>query len=237
MGKHCPEEFNPWPPFVDIFASVILVLMLFLLITVVNIGYYAQFKSKMSYTATAVKKAPQDTDGTVPSVNQCIPCTTSRKQEIKDTEVSFHKINKPIFKDSKNSLFSGGEEEGNALDYKTKTKTSFDTQSILIKKSRIELFFKDKEIFISTMMKHKIKKFIGDINRVTKKSTFTIYVSDPKNVVSATISKQISLGRVLNIKNIVKRTNVKSSRIKINLQTSDSEPSSYGSVVIKAYIP
>ena len=58
MAKRCPEDFNPWPPFVDIFASVILVMLLFLLITIVNIGYYAQFKHKISYTASVVTEAP-----------------------------------------------------------------------------------------------------------------------------------------------------------------------------------
>ena len=48
MAKKRAEEFNPWPPFVDIFSSVILVLLLFLLITIVNIAYYAQFKFKVS---------------------------------------------------------------------------------------------------------------------------------------------------------------------------------------------
>jgi len=237
MGKHCPEEFNPWPPFVDIFASVILVLMLFLLITVVNIGYYAQFKSKMSYTADSVKKAPIDNEGTIPSTNMCEPCKKIKVQLEKDNQVSFHKVNKPSFNSSKNSLFSGGTAEGNAVDYKTKLKENFDSQNILLKKRSLEIFFKDREIFISTQIKHKIKKFIGDMNRVTNKSTFTIFVSDPKSIVSATISKQISLGRVLNIKKIVQRTNVNSSRITINLQTNASEPSKYGSLVIKAFIP
>ena len=52
MGKKCVEEFNPWPPFVDIFSSTILVLLLFMLILIVNLGYYAQFKFKVSYTGT-----------------------------------------------------------------------------------------------------------------------------------------------------------------------------------------
>ena len=52
MAIKCEEEFNPWPSFVDIFSSVILVLLLFLLVTIVNIGYYAQFKYKIQYTGS-----------------------------------------------------------------------------------------------------------------------------------------------------------------------------------------
>jgi len=40
MSCKCEEEFNPWPSFVDIFSSVILVLLLFLLVVLANLGYY-----------------------------------------------------------------------------------------------------------------------------------------------------------------------------------------------------
>ena len=52
MAKRCEDEFNPWPSFVDIFSSVILVMLLFLLVVLVNLGYYAQFKYKVSYTGS-----------------------------------------------------------------------------------------------------------------------------------------------------------------------------------------
>ncbi len=52
MAKRCDEEFNPWPSFVDIFSSVILVMLLFLLVVLVNLGYYAQFRYKISYTGS-----------------------------------------------------------------------------------------------------------------------------------------------------------------------------------------
>lgn len=52
MAIRCEDEFNPWPSFVDIFSSVILVMLLFLLVVLVNLGYYAQFKYKVSYTGS-----------------------------------------------------------------------------------------------------------------------------------------------------------------------------------------
>ena len=55
MAKRCEEEFNPWPAFVDVFSSVILVMLLFLLITIVNIVYYSQFKFKVAYTGAITK--------------------------------------------------------------------------------------------------------------------------------------------------------------------------------------
>jgi len=237
MGKHCPEDFNPWPPFVDIFASVILVLMLFLLITIVNIGYYAQFKSVKSYTAYATEKAPIVSDDSSPAATSCVPRAAPKEQEDKIDMISFHKVAEPQSTESNSSLFSGGLAEGNAVMYAKDKPRDFSNQKTQTKQREIEIFFQDKEIFINTPIKYKIKKFIGDINRMTKESVFTIYVRDPSNIASATLSKQISLGRVLNIKSIIKKSNIKSNRIKINLQEKVSVPSKFGSLVIKAYIP
>ncbi len=238
MGKRCPEDFNPWPPFVDIFASVILVLMLFLLITIVNIGYYAQFKSVKSYTSYATVKV--DTvivDDGPPAPTTCIPRPEVKEQKDEIDMISFHKVPEPQSTESNSSLFSGGIAEGNAVMYAREKERKITNQTAVLKERSIELFFEDKEIFINTAIKFKIKKFIGDINRMTKESKFTIFVRDPDGIISATLAKQISLGRVLNIKSIIKKSNIKSKRIKINLQEQVSVPSKYGSLVIKAYIP
>ena len=238
MAKGCPEEFNPWPPFVDIFASVILVLMLFLLITVVNIGYYAQFKSKTAYTAQVTEKAPEVSDDSAPAATSCKPMPKVVVQEDQENKISFRKIDKPKNESSNNSLFSGGQSEGNAVNYiNDKTQKVYDNQRALLKKRSLEIFFKDKEIFISLSIKQKIRKFIGDINRITTRSIFTIYVTDPSGIISATLAKQISLGRILNIKSMIKKTNIKGKRIKMNLHENVSPPSAYGSLVIKAMIP
>ena len=208
MAKHCPEDFNPWPPFVDIFASVILVLMLFLLITIVNIGYYAQFKFKTSYTASVVTKAPIVTEETSKvNATQCVPQAKLEKKEVIVDGVSFHKINKPPMEgDGKRSFFSGGQAEGNAVSYAiNKDPKKFTNQKVITKNRTLTVHFDDKEIFLSNRNKQKIKRFIGDINRRSKRAQFTIFVSDPKSVASSTLARQVSLGRVLNIKSLIKK--------------------------------
>ena len=40
------NEMNPFISYVDLFASIILVLLLFILIMFVNVGYYIQFNTK-----------------------------------------------------------------------------------------------------------------------------------------------------------------------------------------------
>ncbi|MFT7861166.1 MAG: hypothetical protein ABXS93_09600 [Sulfurimonas sp.] len=236
MAKRCPEEFNPWPPFVDIFASVILVMMLFLLITIVNIGYYAQFKYKVSYTASVETKSPvQPEDQT--KVQQ-------KKEEKKETKekiesFSFHKvIPQALSEKAKGSLFEGGEAAGNAVQYAAEQKDPDTTKQKLIKKDlKFSILFKDKEIFLNSASKRKLKLFASDIRRRSKLAEFTIYTSDPKNVIGSTIAKQISLGRALNVQNIIKNSRIDKKRVKINLRKDIPSSSNYGEVLIRVHIP
>jgi len=240
MAKRCPEEFNPWPPFVDIFASVILVMLLFLLITIVNIGYYAQFKHKISYTASVVTEAPIQPEQQTKVAQTPVECVPSKNKDIEDKidEFSFHKVTAPSEKDSKDSLFSGGTSIGNSVSYAAnKTQKEFTKQKIIKHNLVITVSFEDKEIFVNSSIKRKIKLFISDIKRRSKRAQFTIFVSDPTNLVSSTISRQISLGRVLNVKNIIKKSHIKPNKIKMDLQHEIPTTNPFGDITIKAYIP
>lgn len=241
MAKRCPEDFNPWPPFVDIFASVILVMLLFLLITIVNIGYYAQFKYKTSYTASVVTEAPvQPEQQTKAMPTPKIECTPSQTQEVQNDkkEFSFHKITAVVDENSSNSLFSGGKSVGNAISYAAdKEKKQFTKQKLIKKVLLLTVSFQDKEIFLNSAIKRKIKLFISDINRRSKRAQFTLLVSDPTNVISSTISKQISLGRILNVKNIIKYSNIKQKNIRMDLQHEIPSNNRFGDITIKVYIP
>ncbi len=241
MAKRCPEEFNPWPPFVDIFASVILVMLLFLLITIVNIGYYAQFKYKISYTASVETPEPIQPDEQVKASTDPKECAPLPDIEIaldKNKAISFHKIVAPSFENANNSLFSGGKSEGNAVSYAAnKEQKEFTNQKIIKKDLTLTIEFKDKEIFLNSHIKKQIKLFVSNINRRSKRAIFTLYVSDPENVISSTISKQISLGRVLNVKSIIKRSNIDLQNIKMDLQHEIAANNPYGNITIKAHIP
>ena len=241
MAKRCPEEFNPWPPFVDIFASVILVLLLFLLVTIVNIGYYAQFKYKVSYTASVVTEAPvqpeEQTKAAPTPPLECVPVTAKETQD-DISDFSFHKVVTPQHENSNNSLFKGSKEVGNDISYAAnKNQKEFTKQKIIKKDLTLTVRFADKEIFLNSKIKRKLKLFISDINRRSKRAVFTIMASDPAHIISSTISRQISLGRVLNVKNVLRRTKVNSKNIKINLQEEMSSSNIYGDITIKVHIP
>jgi len=241
MAKRCPEEFNPWPPFVDIFASVILVMLLFLLITIVNIGYYAQFKHKVSYTASVVTEAPiqsEDQSKVQPTKQECSPIKSVEEEPTKDTDFSFHKITTAVTVNGISSLFEGGKSAGNAISYAAdKDKKEFTEQNAIQKDLTLTVDFEDKEIFINSKIKRKIKLFLNKIKRRSKRTIYTIYVSDPTNIISSTISKQISLGRILNTKNVLKKSDISLKNIRLNLQKEIPSHNRFGTITIKAYIP
>lgn len=243
MSKHCSEEFNPWPPFVDIFASVILVMLLFLLITIVNIGYYAQFKHKIAYTASVETQTPiQSEETTKITTNYAEKKEVVIKQERvipPDNTVSFHKIDKPLVdKQAKDSFFSGGQSQGNAVSYAiNKDQKAFLAQRAFKKEDTLNIVFEDKEIFLNTKIRSQLRTFIANSFRKSKKAEFTIYVHDPLNIVSKTLSKQISLGRAINIKNQIKKSRVPAKQIHMNLRERAQNLSEFGTITIQSRIP
>jgi len=243
MGRQCPEDFNPWPPFVDIFASVILVMLLFLLITIVNIGYYAQFKYKTAFTASVETKTPiQSEESSKVTTNYAekkeVVITKERPVPPKNS-VSFHKIPKPnLDEDSHKSFFKGGKAEGNAVSYAiNKEQKAFLAQKSFKKESTLNIVFEDKEVFLNTKVRANLRNFVSAALRKNKKAEFTITVTDPHNIMSKTISRQISLGRAINVKNQLQKTRIPSKHIHLNLLKKSADLGQFGTITIQSRIP
>jgi hypothetical protein len=243
MGRQCPEDFNPWPPFVDIFASVILVMLLFLLITIVNIGYYAQFKFKTAYTASVETKTPiQSEESSKVTTNYAEKKEVVVKKERPippKNSVSFHKIDKPRLADNaNNSFFKGGKAEGNAVSYAiNKEQKAFLAQQSFKKEGTLNIIFEDKEVFLNTKVRANLRSFVSAALRKSKKAEFTITVADPHNIMSKTISRQISLGRAINIKNQLQKTRIPSKQIHMNLLKKSADLGEFGTITIQSRIP
>jgi len=77
------DEFNPWPAFVDLFASVIMLVLMFMLILIVNVAFYAQFKFKVSYTGTVPVEKP---------IEQTEPVQNYEAKEIQSAGVDLTRI-------------------------------------------------------------------------------------------------------------------------------------------------
>ncbi len=215
-AKKCEVEFNPWPPFVDVFSSVILVLLLFILVTIVNVAYYMQFNSKSDSMAT--------TKSTTESLQAGV--------DVQDM-ISLAKVEKPALDSAGNdALFTGGKSEGNALSIadspeKSQTQTSDKANGQLL------IAYDSKDIFNTAKIKSDIKAYIKAQKKKNPNAKFEISVAQPTKVLGRTIPKQISLGRALNVKNLLKKQDVKLSNIKLKMQKNRDKKYDFGYVKIK----
>jgi hypothetical protein len=215
-AKKCEEEFNPWPPFVDVFSSVILVLLLFILVTIVNVAYYMQFNSKTN--SEAITKSQTD------SLQAGVDVTDM---------ISLEKQQKPKLDSAGNdSLFTGGKSDGNAISA-SDAQEQTPTQTIDKAKDQLIVAYNDKKIFNTEKIKTDIKAFIKSKKRENPNAKFEISVAQPIKVLGKTIPKQISLGRALNVKNLLKKQEVKLSNIRLKMQKNRDEKYDYGYVKIK----
>jgi hypothetical protein len=209
MGKKCTEEFNPWPPFVDIFSSTILVLLLFMLILIVNLGYYAQFKFKVSYSGTIATK----------------------KIIVEDTNSNRHVTEKLVKKELvdativKSSVISEIQEEKNleraGQDLVQEDDSTNTKQAVSKIENSLIVNFSEKEIILDDVIISEIKKFILETKKKFPKHKIILSSFEPTNQISATVGKQISLARTLNVRNLIRKLNYKKSDVRIRLLNSE----------------
>lgn len=227
MAKRCLEEFNPWPAFVDIFASVILVMLLYLLITIVNIAYYSQFKFKVAYTGTV------STEGLIVTQDPQEMDTKEVKQEIKQEEQEKIDvvIKKKVQIDEGNFESAGKDLRKFYIDETTKQTTVAQDDYLLVN-------FGDSGIKIENPSIIKIKEFITKIKQKYPQHIIKISASDPTNQVSSTMKRRISLARTLNAKSLIRQLKYKIKDVRIDLMGSSKmkivNENAYGYLIIRA---
>ena len=213
-AKKCEVEFNPWPPFVDVFSSVILVLLLFILVTIVNVAYYMQFNSKSNSHAKSSSQVESLQAGS----------------DVTDM-IALAKVVKPAMDAAGNdALFSGGTAEGNAMSSKSETENQSLDNS---KKGQLIVGFKDKEISVTKAIKMGIQAFIKAEKKKNPSVKFEISVSQPTQILGTTVPKQISLGRALKVKNMIKKMDVKLSNMSLKMIKTSDKNYAFGYVKIK----
>jgi len=237
MAKRCSEDFNPWPPFVDIFSSTILVLLLFMLILIVNIAYYAQFKFKVSYVDTVASvdlvtvTIPRDSLKETLKKNRAADITedvetpeNSKKKEIEKVktpenskEIELNNDNKGII----NTIKEKEQLETAGRDFVRLNNKTTTLQTIIEKEDMMVVNFANKEIIVDDPVIIKIKDFIAKMKEKFPKHKVIVSSSVPTNQLSATVAKQIALARTLNIRNLIRKLRYKKSDVRIKL-TGDS---------------
>ncbi|MFT7004790.1 MAG: hypothetical protein ACJAWW_002155 [Sulfurimonas sp.] len=213
MAKKHIEAFNPWPGFVDLFASIIMVVLIFMLVLIVNITYYSQFKYKISYT------------GSVP-VEEII----SEKLIEVDSEVEIEDKQEEAQKDLESVA---------GLDL-TVVDNNLSRQENLIYDDWMIIKYKKNEIILDQKTIKDVDQFLAKVRDTYPNNYASVYMSEPKNQVSASITKQLALSRTLNIRNLLRKRNYNNSDVLIKLKDKIPETKSikhaagYGIILINA---
>ena len=231
MASRCEDEFNPWPSFVDIFSSVILVLLLFLLVVLVNLGFYAQFKYKVSYTGSIsnddlilnnnrsseeneinTKKVTDPSSGSTSNSDINVQIIEEQKQKIVTLQ------NQIEAKENQNSAEKTSKIESAGIDIADKNESSTENQKIIEAKDYLIITYKSNEIFIDDGINRKIKQFLSSAKENNGKHKIQIFSKDMKKQLSATISKQISLARTISTRNLIRKFGYEKKDVKIDLR-------------------
>ncbi len=235
MSKKHLDEFNPWPSFVDIFSSVILVMLLFLLVVLVNLGYYAQFKYKQSYTGSIssddlilndnpseVKLKEIVKESTVgknvaETAQKKVPVekvVVLQKEIIRLRKIIEERIVKA--KEKKESEIEAG-----GIDIADRKDDDKESKQITLEKLNdyFIVTFKDNEIFFDNAITKKLKEFIKKAKSKYKNHKIVINAYDIEDQVSSTISKQISLGRSIGARNLIRKLGYKKKDVRLDLRS------------------
>jgi len=224
MAKNCPEEgINPWPPYVDIFSSTILVLLLFMLVLYSIIAYNAQFISKVKYQES-VKNEKEVSS--VMDAQQILNVLAQHIEKREQTPVPIASIT--VTDKNTSKLFEGGLEQGGMVSADNLKKEPLSE----FKKEEMMIVFKNKDIFVSPQLLDEVKRSITQLLNKNPNSKIEIKVGDPKLVISSTMAKQISLGRILNIKNKLNAVPKFKDKVEISFDQEDKASQDYGFIKI-----
>jgi Flp pilus assembly protein TadG len=229
MSCKCEEEFNPWPSFVDIFSSVILTLLLFLLVLLANLGYFAQFKYKVSYTGSVsngdiITDNNKDAGGnssndTKSASSASNPNSTLNIQIINEQKQMILTLQNQIASTEHIKSAKGSDDiESAGINVADKKENSTEIQKIITAVDEyLVVTYKDDELFIDDVNSKKIKDFLNSAKTKYPEHKIIIYSSEIQGQLSATISKQISLARTMSMRNLIKKFNYEKKDIKVDL--------------------
>lgn len=210
------NEMNPFISYVDLFASIILVLLLFILIMFVNVGYSIQFNTK--------NKAEQEQTQTELEKYKEQSVTAQTKKEKEEEQTKTQPVQLFAQTDNNNTTpVQGGETEGNTL-----TKKSEQYAQAEFKEQELIIAFKNNEYFLNQEITSQVTEFMESTLKKNPSALFYISVNDSKKLISSTQTKQVSLGRILSLKNTLEKIPTLQNKIKLNYKQAESLNYDYG---------
>ena len=231
MACKIEEEFNPWPSFVDIFSSVILVLLLFLLVVLANLGYYMQFKYKTSYTGSisnseligspSSTSTSETTQTSSSAANGTNPNSDLNIQIIQEQKQMILALENQIAADptALKSAIGTDEAISAGINIADKAEDSTELQKMITSDDYLVITYKADELFVDDAISKQLKDFLSKAKSKNASHQILIYSSDTKNQLSATIAKQISLARTMSVRNLIKKFGYEKKDINIDLST------------------
>lgn len=226
MACKFEQEFNPWPSFVDIFSSVILVLLLFLLVVLANLGYYAQFKYKVSFNGSITTEelissssSSANTTEDVFSSSSQTPNSDINVQVIQEEKQMILALQNQLTSDPANTKSAEGSDEieSSGINVADKKEDSTEIQKMIIAEEYLIITYKADELFVDDVITKQLKDFLAKAKIKYPTYKVIIYSSDIKDQLSSTISKQISLTRTMSVRNLIKKFGYEKKDIKIDL--------------------
>tara|TARA_B100001063_G_C16691282_1_gene517197 strand:- start:228 stop:980 length:753 start_codon:yes stop_codon:yes gene_type:complete len=230
MSRKCEDEFNPWPSFVDIFSSVILVMLLFLLVLLVNLGYYAQFKFKVSYTGTITTDelifnstpSPLQIEEIVKKKEEQDQEQKKQTQNIQEMKQEIVRLKKIIEERTVKALEKKEAElESGGVDVADVKDDDNDSKQVLVQSEEYFIItYKGNEIFLDNKIAKDLKAFIADVKKKYNNHKILITAADVQDQASATVAKQISLARSLGTRNLIRKFGYEKKDVRIDLLAS-----------------
>ena len=216
------DEMNPFISYVDLFSSIIMVLLLFVLIMFVNIGYYMQFNTKDVLKKDLNSTEPKPTPSIVSEMK------LQKKEDYKKVILENPAVASTLKDVNTTSAVKGGETDGNTLSKKSEKFAQAD-----FKPEDMIITFKNNEYFLNKDIIQKIVDFLKDKLKTNPNAMFYLSVGDSKNIISDTQAKQVSLGRILSLKNSLEETPALINKIKVSYKQDDTLTYNFGYLKIE----
>lgn len=205
------NEMNPFISYVDLFASIIMVLLLFILIMFVNVGYYIQFNTKNKTENQEEKQKKEEVN------------PEAKKEQNKEKSIQYF-----VQTENNNTTpVQGGEVEGNVL-----TKKSEQFAQAEFKEQELVIAFKNNEYFLNKEITAQVTDFMENTLKKNPNALFYISVNDSQKLISSTQTKQVSLGRILSLKNALEKVPSLQNKIKLNYKQAESLNYEFGHLKI-----
>lgn len=249
MAGSSDGEFNPWPAFVDIFSAVILVMLLLLMVVLANLGYFSQFKYKVSYSGAVssddiIRNNNKTTEENVETAKAssssaaAVANADHNAQVISEQKQMIIALQKQIASEDGVKSAKGMDEiESGGINVADKKDNTKDIQKMVTADEYLIITYKADELFVDDGISKQLKQFLETAKNKYKTFQIVILSSDMKDQLSATISKQISLARTMSVRNLIKKFGYEKKDTKIDLsnppEIKETIDSKNGYIVIK----